>query len=212
MSTSNSEVFNRFLALIKDEELCSLLTDEQLTNHLEYFVNESLSVYFKECTKDLTNTEQSDFHSQTSTATIGQTDFVLTKYPTDPNEDAIELICTVDDVATPYTFNDVTYTFVLDTPLSGGETVVYGYNFVGQFNEDLDDEEKWILAHGMVVTWNSGQLYSEKKLKNAMSTSDYKQFSPANLIDKLLALRTQSLREIRQLRVSYSFNGFTGFN
>ena len=52
MSTSNSEVFNRFLTLIEDEELCSLLTDEQLTYHLEYFLNESLSVYFKKCKKD----------------------------------------------------------------------------------------------------------------------------------------------------------------
>ena len=212
MSTSNKEVFDRFLTLIEDEELCSLLDDEQLTYHLEYFLNESLSVYFKKCKKDLTDVEKADFYSQTSVAIASQTDFVLTQYPTDPNEDSMSLICKVDDVTVDYTFDVNTLTFTLDTPLSGGESVVYGYEFIGQFNEALDDEELWILAHGMVVTWNSGQLYAEKKLKNSMSTSDYKIFSPANLIEKLLALRTQSLREIRQLRVSYSFNDFTGFN
>ena len=75
-----------------------------MTYHLEYFLNESLSVYFKKCKKDLTNVEKADFHTQTDTATVGQTEFVLTKYPTDPNSDAIELSIKVDDVDVDYTF------------------------------------------------------------------------------------------------------------
>lgn len=218
MSTSNTEVFNRFLSLIEDDKLCSLLTDEELTYHLEYFLNESLSVYFKNCKKDLTLREKADFYRQSETATPAQTDFLLTQYPNDPNSEAISYVCTVDSVDATYTFDALTQTFTISSPvLSGGETVEVGYDFVGQFNEDsqegeLDDEELWILAHGMVVTWNSAKVYSEKNLKNKLSTTDYKQFSPANLIDKLLAIRNQSLKEIRRLTVSYSFNGFTGFN
>ena len=212
MSTPNNYIFNRFLKLIEDDKLCSLLTDEELTYHLEYFLNESLSVYFKKCKKDLTDVEIADFVLEEETAIAGQTNFVLSTYPTDPNSEAIALVFTVDDVEVGYTFSSTTMTFTADTPLTGGETVKYGYDFVGQFNEDLDDEEMWILAHGMVVTWNSAKVYAEKKLKNALSTKDYKFFSPVNLLEKMIELRDYSFKEIRRLTVSYSFNDFQGFN
>lgn len=212
MSTPNNEVFTRFLKLIEDEELCLLLTDEELTYHLEYFLDESLSTYFKKCKKDLSDVESADFYTKTVTATAGQTEFIADRYPTNPNESAIELFITVEGVAVGFTFDENTKKFTLSVPTTLGDEVTYGYNFVGQFNQDLDSEEMWILAHGMVITWNSGKVYAEKKLKNALSNSDYSVYSPANLLDKLIAVREQSLKEIRKLVVSYSFNGFTGFN
>ncbi len=213
MSTSNTEVFNRFLTLIEDDKLCSLLTDEELTYQLDLFLNESLSVYFKKCKKDLSLTQDSDFYSQNYTATPAQTDFILSQYPTDPNEDAISYSATVNGTDAIYTFDELTTTFTITSPvLAGGETVICGYDFVGQFDEDLDDEEKWVLAHGMILTWNSEKYYSEQKLKNQLSTTDYKFFSPANLLDKLNQLKEYSRREMRRLTVSYSFNDFQGFN
>lgn len=211
MSTPNNEVFNRFLKLIEDDKLCSLLTDEELTYHLEYFLNESLSVYFKKCTKDLTDVEDADFNILTTVATLAQSEFVLDKYPTSPNVSAIKLTFLVNDVEVDYTFNEATMTFTT-APLTGSETVQYGYEFLGQFNENLTDEELWILAHGMILTWNSAKLYAEQKLRNSLSTTDYKTYSPANLLEKLLDLKECSRREMRRLTVSYSFNGFTGFN
>ena len=77
MSTPNNYIFNRFLKLIEDDKLCSLLTDEELTYHLEYFLNEALSVYFKKCKKDLTDVEIADFALEEETEIAGKTNFFL---------------------------------------------------------------------------------------------------------------------------------------
>jgi hypothetical protein len=81
-----------------------------------------------------------------------------------------------------------------------------------QFNQTLTSEEQWILAYGMVMVWCESNLNSEKKLKDYISPKDYNSHSPANLLDKLIVLNKLSLKKIKELTVSYSFNGFAGFN
>lgn len=87
---------------------------------------------------------------------------------------------------------------------------VAGY---GYFNEDLDDEEQWILAHGMIISWLSGNINTNKILADKIVSKSYhSSHSPANLLDKLNALYKASLKQIKSLTISYSFNDFTGFN
>lgn len=82
-----------------------------------------------------------------------------------------------------------------------------------QFNQTLSSREEWILAHGMVLVWYESNVNSERKLKNNISTKDYTIYSPANLLDKLVALNKYSEKKFRQLMVMYSFSGdFNGFN
>ena len=210
MSTSNRKIFNKFLTLINDRTLCSLISDEDMTTLIETFLNESASVRFKKCKKDLTDKEDSDFYRQEFAGNGILTTFTISQYPTNPNVDSIEMVCLVNGNPTTFTFNDSTLVFTLSPAPTG--IVTCGYDFIGQMNENLDDEEMWILAWGMISSWNSDKVYNESKLKVKLTTLDYKTFSPANLLDKLIELRRRSLIEIRDLTVSYSFNDFTGFN
>jgi len=82
-----------------------------------------------------------------------------------------------------------------------------------QFNEILDDEEQWILALGIRLTWLERKLYKEENLRDRMTTKDYNaSHSPANLIDKLILLRDKTEKDLKQKIVDYSFNEFSGFN
>lgn len=215
MSTSWSKVFDNFLILVDDRELCSLLTDEQMTEILRLYLNESYSTRFKNCRKDLTDIEEPEFYTQSFVADGNSNEFVISQYPTNPNEDAITMTCTVNGVNATFTFNDVTKKFTISSTLSASDDVVCGYEFVGQFNDLSDEEEEicWILAHGMIIAWQSHIINNEKKMRERLTSKDFHSLhSPANLLEKLMLLRKESLKLYRDLVVSYSFNSFDGFN
>jgi hypothetical protein len=54
-----------------------------------------------------------------------------------------------------------------------------------QFNQDLMDEEKDILARLMVVEWLSPKLYSVEMFQNRMTPKDWNVYSPANLLREI---------------------------
>lgn len=80
-----------------------------------------------------------------------------------------------------------------------------------QFNQDLDDEEQWILAEGCKLVWLERQLYKEEKLRDKIGNRDYQIHSPANLIDKLTTLVKETKKNLKEYTVDYSFNEFKGF-
>ena len=81
-----------------------------------------------------------------------------------------------------------------------------------EFNEDLDDQEQWVLAHCMRMIWLDRQIYREEKLRDKIGNRDYQIHSPGNLLDKLILLKKESKRELSDLLISYSFDGFNGFS
>lgn len=212
MSTPKNAVTNTFLSLIEDRDLCIDLTDEEMTEILDYYLKDSTYLRFKNCTKDLTDHQAYDFHTDTFTADGINKVYTITDYPTTPHVDAITYVCTVNGTSVDYTFDSEALTFTLDSLPSADDDVVVGYNFFGQFNETLDEEEILILAWGMIVPFRQKILNNHNNMKNRISLKDYNVFSPANLLDKLTILSKEAEREIRNLRVSYSFgNNFTGF-
>ena len=212
MSTPKNEITNTFLSLIDDRGLCVDLTDQEMTELLDYYLNESTYLRFKKCTKDLSDQELYDFHTDTFTADGINKTYILSDYPSTPNEDAISYICTVNETNVDYTFTEGTLTFELDDLPTAGDEVVVGYNFVGQMNEDLSQEEIWILAYGMILSWFSPKLYKTENFKNRVTPKDYNSFSSANLLDKLLQLKKDARKELKCLINGYTYNGFTGFD
>jgi len=81
-----------------------------------------------------------------------------------------------------------------------------------QFNPTLSDEEEWVLAEGIKFVWLENQIFREEKLRNRMTSRDYDESSPANLLDKLTKLRDSAEKNLQKMTVGYSFNGFEGFN
>jgi len=81
-----------------------------------------------------------------------------------------------------------------------------------QFNQAVDEQSQWILAEGMKLTWLERKLYAEENLRSKVSNKDYSYHSEGNLIDKLNELIKSTKVSMRDLTVSYSFDGFSGFN
>jgi hypothetical protein len=142
MATPYSDIYTKSSILFDDSNLLSILADEEYEELLQIFLNKAKTLYFKSCTKDLTDVD---------------------------NEEK-------------------------------------------QFNEDLSEEEQWILAEGIKLVWLEKQLYKEKELRNRISTKDYSLHSPANLIEKLTGLVNETRKTLKSYVVDYTFNNFSGFN
>lgn len=82
----------------------------------------------------------------------------------------------------------------------------------GYFESDLIEEEKYILAYGMVIYWLRPHLYRETNTRNLITDSSYNQNSNANLLDKLQNLLKTTIYEHKIEIVDYSYIGFKGFN
>jgi len=211
MATSKMEVFNRFLNLINDADICSLLTDQDMTELLEFFLKRSAHVEFKNCKKDLSDATDAVFYRENFTGNGTTTTYAIAQYPATPNVLSVSQFAQVAGIDVTYTFTEATKTFVLSATPTSGAAIVLGYDDVGQFNVDLSEEEMWILAHGMILSWQSAKIRHSSMLKNRLTPKDFKSFSPANLLEKMLELQKYSQTEMRRLIVKYSFNGFTGF-
>jgi len=82
-----------------------------------------------------------------------------------------------------------------------------------QFNNDLSNEEQFILAEGIRLVWLERKLFKEENLRDRLTTKDYNSsHSTGNLIDKLTMLRDSTEKALKQRIVEYSFNLFSGFN
>ena len=212
MSTSKSEVTNKFLSLINDRDLCANLTDEQITMLLDDYLKDSVYLRFKVCNKDLTDHETYDFHTDAFTADGINKTYILSDYPSTPNSDAISYDATVNGTSVDYTFTESTLTFELDNLPDADDTVEISYSFVGQFNETLSQEEIEILGWGMMIAYFSHILHKHELFKNQITPKDYNSFSSANLLDKLIQINKENKRELKKLVNSYSFNSFSGFS
>ncbi len=85
-------------------------------------------------------------------------------------------------------------------------------NELQQFNEDLTEQEQWILAEGIRLVWLEQQLYQAEKLRDKISTKDYSYHSSANMIDRLTILVNEARNDLRSHVNDYTFNLFSGFN
>lgn len=77
-----------------------------------------------------------------------------------------------------------------------------------QFNSTLLDEEKEILAILMMEQWISPQVYNIMNLKQFMGDREFRYYSQANHIDKLLALR-ETLKDDAEREINnYTYEQF----
>lgn len=76
----------------------------------------------------------------------------------------------------------------------------------GQFNEELTDIEMEIISNYMLVEYlDSTYIRTPTLLKVALPPSDFKSFSNANMLDKLLDMRDTYMKENETLLSRYSW-------
>ena len=73
------------------------------------------------------------------------------------------------------------------------------------FSEELSPKEQNILAHLMVVYHIDTEIVTEDNLNNFLNSRDYRQYSSANLIDKVKELRRMYMMEADMLMSQYDF-------
>jgi hypothetical protein len=74
-----------------------------------------------------------------------------------------------------------------------------------EYTEELTTEEIEILAYGMVLAWVTPKVNSLDNLKQKMSTKDYKIYSQANQLDKMINLKSESERKVSIMINSYTY-------
>ena len=81
-----------------------------------------------------------------------------------------------------------------------------------EFIADLEEEEAQILAYGMVMHYLTPKILREENLQQMVTSSDFSKLSNANMLDKLLKLRTQIRKEYQMYLHKYELKRFEGFN
>lgn len=71
--------------------------------------------------------------------------------------------------------------------------------------DDLDLDEKFLLAKGMILYWLQPKKLTQEVIKNRITDGDYVIKSPANLLDKLMKLENQTKDEFRRDLIAYSW-------
>lgn len=74
------------------------------------------------------------------------------------------------------------------------------------FSCDLSNVEIDIICNYMMVEWLKPYLYSSEILRERLSTRDYSEYSPANLIEKINALYDDTEKKSRLLAVNYTYS------
>lgn len=74
-----------------------------------------------------------------------------------------------------------------------------------EFNKDVGFEEQEILACGVAYYWLSQKALNTELLRNSMTRKDYTTYSPANLLDRITALRDSLKSEFRAKINEYSY-------
>ena len=77
---------------------------------------------------------------------------------------------------------------------------------MGEFTRELTDEEKNILALGMVSEWIKPKIYSVEVMKMKMNSKDYQLFSESNHIDKLRNIKKEADAEFDYYMDIYSLD------
>lgn len=77
---------------------------------------------------------------------------------------------------------------------------------MGEFTRELTDEEKNILALGMVSEWVKPKIYSVEVMKMKMNSKDYQLFSESNHIDKLRNIKKEADAEFDYYMDIYSLD------
>jgi hypothetical protein len=65
------------------------------------------------------------------------------------------------------------------------------------FNIDLNEIEQEIIAKLMVIEWVNPYINTQENIRQVLGSNDYKIYSPANLLDKLLSLRKAMQNEVQ---------------
>ncbi len=79
------------------------------------------------------------------------------------------------------------------------------------FSRGLTDEESVIIAHGLIVEWITPKINNFELFETQMSSMDFQQFSNANRLSEMRALRDDSEYYFLHLVSQYDLSNFNPY-
>lgn len=207
MGTPLSKVYKKFLSQIDDKEW--LLVEDEVIEDLMFEYLESATVDFTQCRKDLS---------------ILQEDSGVEEYPMDgftneivfnPKDDRIPIISIRGALTGQEYFDKEDYVYedgMVRFSSPPTEDIVLEWKIEGEFNEELDNTEIRILAHGMVLHYLKPKILTLDSLKQYVSDKDFSKLSGANMLLRLMGLEKAQQKHYEVLQAKYAFKGFEGWN
>jgi hypothetical protein len=96
---------------------------------------------------------------------------------------------------------------------SAGDTRLQKDFTFKEFTNDLTDLEKEILASLMVVEYLNPKIIATENMKQFLASREYKIYSQANHLSKMIELRNQVKQEVNHLMTLYSYkDGIAGMD
>lgn len=86
------------------------------------------------------------------------------------------------------------------------------FNSDGNFTVELNDDEIGILAKLMLIEYLNPKIIKEENLRQNITTKDYNDFSKANLLKNLIALRDNYKEDVAFDISEYDYDEFGGLN
>lgn len=88
--------------------------------------------------------------------------------------------------------------------------LVTGDDVVRELNTTIPDDEideiVDIVSEGMLVQWMKPYVYRADNLENALNTSDFSQYSPAELLYRITSAYHEAKRDFKNMIKEYSYN------
>lgn len=184
MGTSYLEIYTSAITEFQDPDLKSLYTqDIQLfTQVMGNFMTNAISLFSRPMgvRKRLAKKKSPYLIEETFFGDSVSTEYIVNNViPSEDVEDSLFTVKTKDGKFN-VEYNSASNTLVLPRPIVLGEKFVFSCYFVGSFENELYDEEKYILSQWLMVCWAQYVQNNRSDIDRLLGDTDFKLTSNAN--------------------------------
>lgn len=178
MRTSFLEIYNMAIAELKDPQLKATLAQNPVMFckvMYNFFVN-AISLFTNPLAvaDRLSKRDEPIYHSDTFTGDGNTTTFTFSVLPEADKIDNVVYCYEAGDEYVAGDYNQATGTVTFQQPPDYGVQVVIGWYYVGQFDIQLLEKEKYILSEWVMVCWSEYVNNNRLDIDRLLGDGDFK--------------------------------------
>ena len=178
MRTSFLEIYNMAIAELKDPQLKATLAQNPVMFckvMYNFFVN-AISLFTNPLAvaDRLSKRDEPIYHSDTFTGDGNTTTFTFSVLPEADKIDNVVYCYEAGDEYVSGDYDQTTGTVTFQQPPDYGVTVVIGWYYIGQFDIQLLEKEKYILSEWVMVCWSEYVNNNRLDIDRLLGDGDFK--------------------------------------
>lgn len=178
MRTSFLEIYNMAIAELKDPQLKATLAQNPIMFckvMYNFFVN-AISLFTNPLAvaDRLSKRDEPIYHSDTFTGDGNTTTFTFSVLPEADKIDNVVYCYEAGDEYVSGDYDQTTGTVTFQQPPDYGVPVVIGWYYIGQFNIQLLEKEKYILSEWVMVCWSEYVNNNRLDIDRLLGDGDFK--------------------------------------